>query len=296
MGMKKLCIALAAIALGAVTVAPASAAEGNQIVEIENVAYGQCLQPSTPQPHSQIAFGACAGASNQRWELIPVGGGKHLLRNLVSTECVTDKYGHYYCDDEEVTAQAEVVTRADGTTRFKFGEEYLAGFTYSNGTRDAWITRFADTDEQRWRVRQVGTTTPVDTTGQVVRIRAVNFASYGCISLTNGTKLTNTACADAPEQKFQRLELGAGRTALRSVASGKCVATRADLDSDFEVVSDCTPDDLRQQWTIEPTRTGAARIRQSAGEKLISPGTDWLFTYPRQRDINTWQLWELQPA
>jgi hypothetical protein len=293
MGMKKLCVALAAIALGAVTVAPASAAEGNQIVEIENVAYGQCLQPSTPEPHSVIAFGDCTGAVSQRWELIGLGGGKHLLRNLASTECVSDKYGHYYCDDEEPEAQAEMTTDADGSTRFKFGEGYLAGFTWSDGRRDAWITSFANTDEQRWRVRQVGTTTPVDTTGQVVRIRTLDFG-YGCITLTNPW-LRPLPCVNAPEEKFQRIELANGSTALRSLANGKCVAAKAGSPHDLEVVADCAPDDTRQHFTIEPAKTGAVRIRHSADQRYVTPGYD-AHLNERMRDINTWQLWDLLPA
>ena len=44
MGMKKLCVALVAVALGAVTVAPASAApEGNKIIEIRNVGQDLCV-------------------------------------------------------------------------------------------------------------------------------------------------------------------------------------------------------------------------------------------------------------
>jgi Cytolethal distending toxin A/C domain len=295
MGMKKLCIALVAIALGAVTVAPASAAqEGNQIVQIENVGFGQCLQPSTPEPHAQIAFGDCGGAVDQRWELIPVGGGKHLLRNLASNECVSDRYGHYYCDDEEVTAQAELVTAADGTTRFKFGDEYLEGFAYQDGRRDVWITRFADTAVQRWRVRQIGTTTPVDTTGKVVRIRTVNDG-YGCISLKNGSRIMPKPCANSEEEKFQRIELANGSTALRSTVNGKCVAAKEGSTLDLEVVADCTPDDSRQHLTIEQTKTGAARIRYTADQRYFTPAYE-VVLYPRQRDINTWQLWELLPA
>lgn len=297
MGMKKLCVALAAIALGAVTVAPAGAAQdGNKIVEIENVAYGECLQPSTPAPHSQIAFGPCSGAPGQRWELIPVGGGKHLLRNLASAECVSDRYGHYYCDDEETTAQAELVTVADGTTRFKFGEDYLAGFTWTDGRRDAWITGFADTGEQRWRVRQVGTTTPSDTTGQVVRIRAVSF-DYGCIRVSDGVwPLPTGPCVNSQEEKFQRIELADGRTALRSVANGKCVAAKDGSQYDLEVRADCAPDDARQHFTIEPAKTGAVRIRHSADQRYLTPGSDAHLAERERGAINMRQLWDLLPV
>ncbi len=291
-----LSVALAAIALGAVTVAPASAATGNDIVEIKNVAYGECLQAGQ-EPHASPVVVACSGASSQRWEVIPVDGGRQLLRNLASRECLSEMFAAYYCDDQGVDEFAAVLPHASGAVRIKFGDgdRYLTGFTWSDGRRDAWYPSFREHDEQLWQVRNVGTTPPpADTAGQVVRIRAVNFVEHGCISLTSGTRLVPVPCADSPEQKFQRVELGDGRTAFRSVVNDKCVAVRETQPMDLEVVSDCAPDNVRQQWSIEPTRTGAARIRQAAGDQLLTPGSGWVFLYPRQS--YTWQLWELLPA
>lgn len=291
-----LSVALAAIALGAVTVAPASAATGNDIIEIRSVARGDCLQPDSAQPHAGPGAGACTGELSQRWEVIPVGEGRQLLRNLASTECLSEKYGSYYCDDEAADMRVELVPDGSGPVRLKIVDEYLTGFTFSDGSRAFWFSGFSAGDEQRWQVRQVGRTTPpADTAGQVVNIRTVDF-TYGCLYQTTDNKLMplQLPCGKTDYQKFQRIELGNGRTALRGLANGKCVAASASQPLEIEVVSDCSPDDVRQQWSIEPTMTGAVRIREASGERLLTPGDGWVFLYPRQN--NSWQLWELTAA
>lgn len=296
MGMKKLCVALAAIALGAVTVAPASAAqEGNQIVQIENVAYGECLQLTGQAPSSGLGIGACTDAQDQRWELIELGDGKHMMRNLFTRRCVDDDF--YLqgrpCDDEAVPQYAELVADRPGTVRIKFGSRYVASVMWSDGRRDVWPTFLRDSDEQRWRLRSVGTTTPVDTTGQTVRISAVD--NMGCISLRDGSWLTPAPCADVPEQKFQRVELGDGKTAFRSVVNNKCIASDA-TSAVVNVLNDCAADATAQQWAIEENKTGAVRIRESAGQRYLMPVTGDVFAWERRRDYNTWQSWELLRA
>jgi hypothetical protein len=295
MGMRTLSVALAAIALGAVTVAPVSAATGNDIIEIKNAAYGVCLQAEA-QSYNSPGAGACTGARGQQWEVIPVSGGKTLLRNLESGECVSQLYGSYYCDDEAPDQSAELVSDKPGTVRVKFGDWYIAGLTLADGSHTATKTYFHDGDEQRWVVRTVGTTTPpADTANQVVRIRSAESGT-GCIGLMNGAWLRTAPCSDAPEQKFQRIELGDGRTALRSTVSGKCVATQQNTTLETDVLSDCAPQEARQHWTIEPTRTGAARIRQSADDRYFTPVGENVYLTTRRLHLNTWQLWELMPA
>ncbi|GHH51495.1 hypothetical protein GCM10017774_61970 [Lentzea cavernae] len=289
-------VALAAIALGAVVVAPASAASGNDVVEIKNVAYGECLQAAQEQ-HGSPLIVACDGGADQRWEVIPVAGGRQLLRNVTSKDCLSETYGSYYCDDEGVHSFAAILPQPSGAVRIKLsdGERYLSGFTWSSGARDAWYQPLRDYDEQLWQVRAVGTAAPLpDTKGEVVRISSVQFDYYGCVSLTNGTGLTNSPCADVPEQKFQRIELPDGRTALQSLANGKCVTVREGQSISLDVASNCSPEDVRQLWTIEPTRTGAARVRQSADGQLLTPGSNWVFLYAQQ--TGAWQLWNLLPA
>ncbi|MFC3893373.1 hypothetical protein ACFOWZ_18010 [Lentzea rhizosphaerae] len=297
MGMKMLSVALAAIALGAVTVAPASAATGNDIIEIRSVAHGDCLQPDTPQPHAGPGVGACTGASNQRWEQIAVGGGRYLLRNLASTECVSTKFGSYWCDDEGADMFAELVPDASGAVRVKFGAEYMTGLTFGDGSREIWFPSFrGDPAEELWQVRVVGTTTPpADTKGQIVHIKSVD-ATYGCLYVTSDNQLMTLSlpCGKTEYQKFQRIELADGTTALRSLANGKCIAQNEQSPTRIEVLADCAADTTRHHWTIEPTKTGAARL--FTGDHYLTPNSDRVFAYPRQRETNTWQLWELVAA
>ncbi|NUT52778.1 MAG: hypothetical protein HOV94_36650, partial [Saccharothrix sp.] len=102
-------------------------------------------------------------------------------------------------------------------------------------------------------------------------------------------------CVDSPEEKFQRIELADGRTALRSVANDKCVATKDGSQTYLEARADCAPDDARQQFTIEPTKTGAVRIRHSAGDRYFTPSAD-VYLRVRHPDLTMWQLWDLLPA
>ncbi|MFJ5988531.1 RICIN domain-containing protein [Lentzea sp. NPDC092896] len=294
MGMKLLSVALAAIALGAVMVAPASATTGNNIVEIRSMAYGECLQAGTEPHDTQIV--ACTGAEEQRWEVVLVDGNRHLLRNLANRECLSETFGFYWCDDELAHGFAVSMPDAPGAVRIRFGdgEAYLTALTWQNGERDVLIQSPTDRAEQRWLVRTVGMTQPLpDTSGQVVRIRAADGARFGCISLT-GSSLVPAPCTDSPAQKFQRIEAAGGRTALRSVANGKCVAVASAQAVVPEVVSDCVPGEVLQQWSIEPTKLGSARLRQVAADKFLTPGTGWMFLTTHWSD--TWQQWELQPA
>jgi hypothetical protein len=292
MGMKKLCVALVAIALGAVMVAPASAAQdGNDIIEITSAASGQCLQPGDASEHPGLAVGTCTGEQRQRWEQIPVGGG-HLLRNLATRQCLDGRFSlaNWWCDDEATTQYGQFVPDASGTVRIKYGE------LYADTSSGVWPRDLADTDHQRWRVRKTGTTTRADTTGQVVRIE--NVTNRGCVSVRDGLFLEPKPCADVPEQKFQRVELGAGGTALRSVLTGKCVTWRSAASFSVNAVPDCDPADVKQQWTFETNKTGATRIRASADARYLTPASPSVLVYERQTspNNNTWQSWYVTAA
>ncbi|SER12346.1 RICIN domain-containing protein [Lentzea albida] len=296
MGMRMLGVALAAIALGAAVVAPASAAGGNDVVEIRSTAHGQCLQAGE-ELHGRALIVACDGEADQRWEAVPVDGGTHLLRNLGNRSCLSAEFTTYYCDAQAVHEFTSFVPDTSGSVRVKLGEgeQYLTVFTWQSGEREAMVQGLRDSDEQRWQVRTVGTAAPLpDTSGQVVRLRAVEHDTYGCISLTGGTKVTTAPCADTPEQRFQRIELADGRTALRSVVTDKCVAPRQDQSTGLAAVLDCATDDVRQHWSFERTGTGAVLIRQSTGDRVITPSVGWLLLLPRQYD--PWQHWDLLPA
>lgn len=284
-----LSVALAAIALGAVTVAPASAApEGNPIIEISSVAHGQCLQPDSGGGLHELA--ACDDTPRQRFEQIQLGDERFLLRNLGTRSCLDVTFGLWsdVCDDEAETTQfAELVPDVADTVRIKFGQ------VYADTTEGVWTWEFADTDHQRWRVRQTGTTVPVDTTGQIVRIASVHD-SYGCVTPTGySTSVYHQPCADVPEQKFQRIETG-GSTMLRNIASGKCLSAKHGGTNAYEF--DCDPADAKQLWTFEPVRTGDFRIRLSSDQRYLTPVGRELWIITRGGTYNTYESWTLSVA
>ncbi|MFJ8961055.1 RICIN domain-containing protein [Lentzea sp. NPDC102401] len=290
MGMKMLSVVLAAIALGAVTAAPASAApEGNPIIEISSVAHGQCLQPNPRDGLHELA--ACDDTPSQRFEQIPLGNDRHLLRNLGTRSCMDTTFGlwHDVCDDEAETTQfAELVPDVAGTVRIKFGQ------VYADTTEGVWTWEFADTNHQRWRVRQTGTAVPVDTAGQIVRIASVHDTSYGCVTPTGySSSVYHQPCADVPEQKFQRIEIG-GDTMLRNIASGKCVSAKHGGINAYEF--DCDPADAQQLWTFEPVRTGDFRIRQSSDQRYLMPVGRELWINTRGSTYTTFESWTISVA
>ena len=64
------------------TTVPASAEPaGNPIVELKNVARGQCMTAGTTDPF-QAEMADCTGAANQRWERVGLPNGQFHLRNV----------------------------------------------------------------------------------------------------------------------------------------------------------------------------------------------------------------------
>lgn len=285
-----LSVALAAIALGAVTVAPASAAEGNPVVEIVSAFDGQCAQlkvepaPEWPRP----VLAACTGGPDQRWEQIPAGGGKFILRSVTSRDCLDGSVGltNFWCDDRSEGQQAELVPDAGGTVRIRYGDRYAHG-EYSS----VRAQQFADSDRQRWRVRQVGTTTPpADTAGQVVRIEAVALG-YGCLTVDDRSVPKPTPCADVAGQRFQRIELAGGGTALRSLANGKCLHAADGAEVIVDALAECDTLDAGQSWQLDRGITGTFRVR--SGERLLTPDDDRVWAaaeFPPFLSVQTWHV------
>jgi hypothetical protein len=295
MGMKKLCVALAAIALGAVPVAPASAApEGNPIIEITSAVDDKCVQikfePKPQQP--RLVLADCSGAPEQRWEQMPVSGGKFVLRNLTHSGCVDTGIGlaHDYCDDLYEYQHGELVPDGEGTVRIKYGEKYFE----NNGYTSVWDSPFEDTDHQRWRIRQVGTSTPqADTTGQVVRMEVV-MSHFGCLGVEGVPVLKPMPCADAPAQKFQRIELGDGGTALRSVVTGNCVEAEDGEEAGVHALNACDATRAGQRWSLNRTATGNFRIQ--SGERHLTPAYTFVGVLPRFPEVPGWQTWYVTAA
>ena len=291
--MKLLGIALSAIALGAVMVAPAGAAEdGNKIIEIRSVLYGECVQADGLHNTTILP---CDGSAEQQWELVPADEGRHLLRNVANGDCLSQAYGFYYCEEDQPHSYVAMPLDPSGARRLEFGDDkaYLRALTWSDGERDVLISTWGEPTEQLWEVRSTGTKEPLpDSAGQVVRIRSAE-ARYGCLSL-NGTRLLPVPCADTPQQKFQRIENN-GKTAFRSVANGKCVSLSGPDGIEPEVTADCAPGEAGQHWSVEATRLGSARLLNAINNEFLTPGDGWVFVTDT-RFSSTWQQWEMVPA
>ncbi|MFS8103023.1 RICIN domain-containing protein [Lentzea alba] len=294
MGMKMLSVALAAIALGAVTVGPASAADGNPVIEITSAVDDKCVQikfePKPEQP--RLVLADCTGAPEQRWEQMSVGGDKFVLRNLTHSGCVDTSVSltHDYCDDLYEYQHGELIPDGADTVRIKYGDKHFE----HNGFTSVWGSRFKDTDHQRWRVRQVATTPPpADTAGQVVRMEVVGY-DFGCLGVEGVPALKPMPCADAPAQKFQRIELGDGGTALRSVVTGKCVEAEDGEEALVHALNDCDAAKAGQRWSVNRTAVGNFRIQ--SGERHLTPGGDTMAAMQRYGNAIGWQTWYVTAA
>ncbi|MEU0884686.1 hypothetical protein ABZ345_39355 [Lentzea sp. NPDC005914] len=296
MGTKMLSVALAAIALGAVTVAPASAAEGNPIIEITSVARGTCLQievdPAPDRP--RVVLADCTGAPDQRWEQIPVGDGRVILRNTTMRDCVEANFSltNFWCDEKSDYQHAELVADRDGTVRIKYGDDYVD--SSSNDVNVYAEPMVADSDHQRWRVRQTGTTAPpADTAGQVVRLEAVAL-DYGCLGVDGSSTPKSLPCADVAGQRFQRVELAGGGTALRSLANDKCLNAEAGAEAVVDALSECDIADTGQHWRFDRTAVGTYRVW--SGERLLTPGDDHAWAVPEYPPFIPVQTWHVTAA
>ncbi|WP_143467276.1 RICIN domain-containing protein, partial [Lentzea kentuckyensis] len=219
MGMKKLCVALTAIALGAVTAAPASAAQdGNRIIEIRNVGHNLCID-NTPRDGYRPSVATCTGSPAQRYEVVPAAAGKVFLRSVEDGTCL-DRLGQSLslhpmaCNVETTTQRAELVPDGPGIVKLRFQDRFAQVLYEDMGVI------FSDEDMgdyEQWEIREVGVVPP-PTLASVVRLR--NADSKTCLT-GSGTKPAMAPCATELSQAF---ELGESGGVLRNKASGKCLA------------------------------------------------------------------------
>jgi hypothetical protein len=277
MGMKKLCVALAAIALGAVMVAPAGAAEGgNRIIEIRNVGHDLCLD-NTPRGNYRPSVATCTGSAAQRFEVVPAAAGGVFLRNLGDGTCL-DRLGRSIslhatiCNVETATQRAELLPDGTGFAKLRFQDRF-AQVLYS----DMGVL-FQDEDMgdyEQWEIREAGVVPPPPALATVVRLR--NAGENTCLT-DAGAKPAMAACATAPNQAFERVDLGGGEVALRARASGTCLANRS-----FEEVTaaPCAATASAQRWKAEVDELGHFKITNvSTARVLMVTSRGAVETYP----------------
>ena len=285
----------AALTLGAMTTVPATAeTAGNTIVELKNVARGQCMTAGT-NSHRQAEMADCTGAANQRWERVGTANGQFYLRNVADRWCLD---GHFslvtdQCDETEKYHRWGLESDASGATKLKLGVSWpaYADTSLYDEIPDLMIIpgEPQDSDHQRWIVTEVGTVPPLpDTTGAAVTLENAQMPDY-CV---NGGGM-----GTCPGSAFQRVELGGGVFQLR--AGNVCL--RPDPSTRFQVdlLGDCASTDPGQQWRLEgPDVFGGRLIRNVGKGTYLSPIAEGLQLFERETFGKSplWQRWDLHLA
>lgn len=292
MGMRKLCVALVAVALGVVVAAPASAAtEGNRIVEIRNVGHDLCVD-QTPQGRVAPSLATCTGSAAQRFERVPAAAGGEFLRDIASGNCL-DRLQQGMelhllpCNAEAPGQRVEVLPDATGAHRLRFQDKF-AQVLYS----DMGVMFLSDEfgADELWQIRDVGIAPPRQEPTLVVRLRTADHNNT-CVT-ENGSTATMRACATTPGQTFRRVDLGAGRTGLRSTRSNLCLANPRHSAVTLE---DCSATAAAQQWALSVDELGNYKIGNLSTARHLTPSSDGsVATYPYW-GISLSQLWQLVP-
>lgn len=283
----------AALTLGAVTTVPASAEPaGNTIIELKNVARGQCMTAGTTDPF-QAEMADCTGAANQRWERVGLPNGQFFLRNVAARWCVDGEYSLATdkCDETDKYQRWELVADTSGATKLKLGVSWPA---YADTTYyDEFDLKIIpndpqDTDHQRWVVTEAGVVPPLpDTTGAAVTLENAEVPDY-CV---NGEVM-----GTCPGSAFQRVELGGGAFQLR--AGDVCLAPKPATRFDVGLAGNCATTDPAQQWRLEgPDVFGGHLIRNVGKGTYLSP-IDGLHLFEKEAfgKAPQWQRWDLHLA
>lgn len=269
MGMKKLCVALAALALGAVAAVPASAAPtGNTIIEIRNLAYGTCLA-TTAQDTYRPSLATCDGSATQRFERVAAASGGVFLRNVGEAEECLDRLQQGWqlmltlCNAESASQRIELVPAEHGTVRLRVRDK-VAEAPYPDF--GVLFEPESDYDIQRWQITEVGIAPPSPELPSAMRLKS---AGYGICVTDTGTKPVMASCTGAANEVFQRVDLGEGKVALRT-ANGRCLANPSFSDV---ILTACVTGATSQQWTLTGDELGHYKIANSSTGNYLRPNS-----------------------
>ncbi|GGM77521.1 hypothetical protein GCM10011609_11700 [Lentzea pudingi] len=287
-------VALAAIALGAVTAAPASAApEGNKIIEIRSAADGLCLDLGKPETH-RAAVSACDGSAAQQFERVPAVAGGSYLRNIGSGTCL-DGYNSsvtaWTCETAEAGQRFQEVADADGTVKLtvagRFGTRFVDSYLFSL-FNEVSMFEASTRPTQRWLVREVGVVPPPQP-GAPVKLRQAQEGT--CVS--DSVEFINElrACDAAPA--FERIDAGGGKVALRSQASGNCLTVMPKPSLAVKLES-CDLSRLAQQWSLVGDELGNHTIVN--GADLLTSDTRGHVLVFEPFETSLLQRWQLPAA
>ncbi|MGW6446203.1 RICIN domain-containing protein [Lentzea sp. NPDC055074] len=295
MGIRIFGVALAAIALGTVTVAPASAApEDNKIIEIRSVDNGLCLALGG-KVTQRAGMSACDGSAAQQFERVPAAaGGGSYLRNLGTGTCL-DGYDStvtsWPCNSAEAGQRFQEVPAADGTVKLsvagRSGTRFADSFLFSRWNE---VNMFdaSDSSTQLWQVRETGAV-PTPQLGAVVKLKSANAGTCVADSVEYINELK--ACADAPG--FERIDVGEGKVALRSQATGKCLTVSPPPSSNAVLLEPCVTTEAAQQWTLTGDELGNYKVANA--DQHLMPSSNHVIVYD-YAGIGLLQIWQLPAA
>ncbi|KJK45498.1 hypothetical protein UK23_26045 [Lentzea aerocolonigenes] len=290
--MKMLSVALAAIALGAVTVAPASAApEGNTIVEIKSAAEGLCADfGRTDTTYPTLA--ACTGSAAQQFERIPTATGSYL-RNIGDGHCLDGYYTSVrekQCEPDVTAQRFQEVPDSDGAVRLSTTGEHGTAFL------DSWLYPLYGEvgmapdparETQRWFVREVGTVPPP----QLAAVIKIRHAEQGTC-LSDSKTATNELKPCDLASGFERIDAGNGLVALRNQANGRCLAL---YSGEYVWMQTCSITSAAQQWKLSDDALGNYTV--SNGDRFLTPRRDNKGVMAVSfLGIGLWQHWQLPAA
>lgn len=293
MGMKKLCIALVAIALGAETVAPASAApEGNTIIEITSVAHGTCLA-TTAQGTYRPSLATCDGSATQRFERVPAASGGEFLRSLDEWGLCLDRLQLSWqlllasCNTESAGQRIELVPGPADTFKLRV-QDKVAEVPYA----DFAVLFEPDShyDVQQWRIREVGIAPALPELAAKVRLKSAG--SYDACVMDAGGKPVMRSCAAASNQAFERVDLGDDKVALRA-ANGKCLANQRFSEV---ILTTCAAGATAQQWKHSRDELGHYKIWNPSTAQYLRPNSDGTLAANDYWGIGLAQKWLLPAA
>ncbi|WP_167974267.1 ricin-type beta-trefoil lectin domain protein [Lentzea indica] len=264
----------AAVTLGAMTTVPASAEPaGNTIIELKNVARGQCMTAGK-NDYFQVEMADCTGAANQRWEKVGLPNGQFFLRNIADRWCVDGEHSLITdsCDETDKYQRWELAQDASGATKLKLAVSWPAyADTSLYDMLDLKIipNEPQDSDHQRWVVTEIGGVPPLpDTTGALVTLENSRWWS---VDLTD-TCVSGAGMGACPGSVFQRVELGGGAFQLR--AADVCLRPKPGSRLDADLLGDCATADPSQQWRLEgPDLFGGHLIRNVGKGTYLTPGS-----------------------
>ncbi|MFD9957832.1 RICIN domain-containing protein [Amycolatopsis sp. NPDC058986] len=265
----------------------AKPAEG-LVIELKGLQSGRCLQVAGLWGQGAENNGAgtelwdCVNGNKQRWVLRAKGNDRYALQNVNSLKCLGVAGGGVNNNDALVqndcagTAPEQlwefVPVGDDGMMELRNVKSGKAAAAANGGTDNATlVVQYTNThaSNQAWRLIDV------NHTGQTIAmqpgvIELKGVQSQRCLQVAGGTEdaLTDGRgtelwdCVSGGKQRWELLDLGSHKYALRNVNSRKCLdVTGLQARNGVALTQYACHLDVNQQWTFVTGKNGAVKLQ-----------------------------------